>query len=222
MWAVNYRALTATGGAPMRRLLKRARWKAAQGRQAPREAQHDYWRAPPDSSNQPTHYANVDPSRAAHLRELLTIADVPLSASILEVGCNVGRNLADLANHGWANLAGIDISQDALDEARIQFPELADVPLTCAPLEDALPQLGDGSIDVVFAMAVLEHIHYDSNVVLDEIARVAAFAVVTIENEQEASVRHFPRNYRTVFEQRGLRQVHEEPSGADLPDTFVS
>jgi 2-polyprenyl-3-methyl-5-hydroxy-6-metoxy-1,4-benzoquinol methylase len=51
------------------------------------------------------------------------------------------------------------------------------------------------SHDIVFSMAVLEHIHEDSSVVFEEMRRIARKLVVTIEDEHERGWRHFPRDY---------------------------
>lgn len=208
----------------MRQLLRA--WEIVQRRLRPsrpdtHEQVREYWRSPPDPGNAPEDYATASLRSSKHLRELIEQAGVSPSAAILEVGCNAGRNLAYLHRQGWTNLAGIDISEQALAVARETFPELADAELICGSLEDVLPAIGDGQFDLVFAMAVLEHVHYDADHVLDHVARVAGSWLITIENEIGASSRHFPRNYRKEFESRGWRQVTEMPT-VGINYTFTS
>ena len=56
-------------------------------------------------------------------------------------------------------------------------------------------------------MAVLEHIHPDSEFVFSERVRIAKNFLITIEDERGLSWKHSPRNYRRVFESRGAVQV---------------
>ncbi|CAK0769541.1 Methyltransferase type 11 [Gammaproteobacteria bacterium] len=104
-------------------------------------------------------------------RELNTIflGDLPRDLSILEVGCNVGNQLAFLAEMGFTRLAGVEVQNYALTRAR-----------RC--LSDALLIQGsaltlpfpDGAFDLVFTSGVLIHIHPDHLAkVLAEIYRVS-------------------------------------------------
>ena len=65
-------------------------------------------------------------------------------------------------------------------------------------------------------MAVLEHLHPESNWVFGEIARITSSILITIEDERSVYWRVFPRNYRRIFERRGMVQI-EEHSCADVP-----
>lgn len=56
--------------------------------------------------------------------------------------------------------------------------------------------------------------------VFDAIARLSRRLLVTVEDEATRGGRHFPRDYRAVFESRGLRQVHSQPT-PEMP-SFVT
>jgi SAM-dependent methyltransferase len=129
---------------------------------------------------------------------------------ILELGTNAGRNLHYLRQAGFVNLEGVEISPAAVDELRRRFPDLDDVVVRVGPIEEHLPPYGDREFECVFTMAVLEHVHYDSDWVLQHVARVGK-SLVTIEEETWVSERHFPRDYRRVFESLGMTQVYERP-----------
>jgi SAM-dependent methyltransferase len=175
---------------------------------APRDVLHAYWREPWDGRNGPrTYVADAANERSRFLVDLLG-RHVPTTASVLEIGCNAGRNLKHLHDAGYRHLSGLDISPEAVALMRGTYPDLAAVPVTVAPMEEALPDLDDDAFDAVFTMAVLEHVHPDSAWVFGEMARIAG-TVVTVEDEQLQSWRHFPRNYRTIFEAMGLAQVEE-------------
>jgi SAM-dependent methyltransferase len=171
----------------------------------PKDDLHVFWRDP-DATNRPERYLE-HAGRSAFLLEFAR-PYIRTDPTILEIGCNVGRNLAHLFDAGYRRLTGIEINADALAVLRNSYPEMAAAAnLINAPVEDAIRDLPDGSIDLVFTMAVLEHIHPDSEWIFGEIIRVAASTVVTIEDERHVSQRHVPRDYRDVFESRGMRQV---------------
>jgi SAM-dependent methyltransferase len=130
------------------------------------------------------------------------------SISILEPGCNIGRNLHFLIEAGYTNLSGIEVSPRVMEPMRDAFP---DVPKTTTlhlgTIEDHIVGFEDGEFDVIFTMAVLEHIHPDSEWVFEQLVRVARFGIVTIEDEVNSnSHRIWPRNYKDVFEELGMTE----------------
>lgn len=140
--------------------------------------------------------------------------------SVLEIGCNAGPNLEGLRRLGFSNLAGVEISTTAVDEMRQTFPELAALAtIHQGPAEDVLPRLESGSVDVVFTMAVLLHVHPSSHQVMAEMARVARQHVCVIEAEDVTCNYIFARNYRRVFERLGCTEVKSAPI---LRDSFPS
>ncbi len=74
-------------------------------------------------------------------------------------------------------------------------------------IEDALPQMNSNRYGLVFTMAVLEHLHTDSERCFADIARITRDHLITIEDESKVSWRHFPRLYQRVFEPLGLQQI---------------
>jgi pseudaminic acid biosynthesis-associated methylase len=81
------------------------------------------------------------------------LAEVPLDARILEIGCNVGNQLLLLRRMGYRNLYGIEIQHHALQQARAG---LADVHLVEASAFE-IPY-ANGYFDLVFTSGVLIHI----------------------------------------------------------------
>jgi hypothetical protein len=72
-------------------------------------------------------------------------------------------------------------------------------------------------------MATLEHIHDDSAVeVFANISRITAKCLITVEDEVGISPLHFQRNYKTIFERLGMKQIvncipsHVEGLGFDF------
>lgn len=56
----------------------------------------------------------------------------------------------------------------------------------------------------------MKHIHTDSEWIFPEIQRITQSNLITIEDEGATTERHFPRNYKEVFEPLGFVQVYEE------------
>lgn len=128
----------------------------------------------------------------------------------MEVGCNVGRNLKYLYDHGYVNLSGIEISEEAIKELKKSYPELAqNAELLHGSVEDVIRTKHDNEYDMIFTMAVLEHIHSDSDWILEEMVRVTSQYIMTIEAEDVSIYRFFKRNYRKVFEGLGMKQIYE-------------
>ena len=72
------------------------------------------------------------------------------------------------------SLAGIEINDAALQQLRVTYPELAaSADLHLGAAETVLRELPDDSVDVIFTMAVLLHIHPSSAALFREIVRVA-------------------------------------------------
>jgi hypothetical protein len=65
-------------------------------------------------------------------------------------------------------------------------------------IEDFIIGVSSFDYDLVFAMAVLEHIHPESEWIFDNMMQ-SFNHILTIENEVTSSDRHCPRNYFNVF-----------------------
>ena len=179
-------------------------------RRSPEETEK-FWQSPDDGSNQPSTYLLVDNKNAYKRSENLASTISLLSVdnpSILEVGCNAGRNLKVLYEHGYSKLQAIEISPDAISFLRSNLPQLKDVPILQGSADCELKNLPDSSVDIVFSMAVLQHIH-DKKIhsVTSEMARVASKFIISHECETCLSWRHFPRSYKTLFKKLGYKHL---------------
>jgi SAM-dependent methyltransferase len=118
--------------------------------------------------------------RSAWLADLDVFAG---AQSVLELGCNVGRNLWMLTRrHPGLAVAGVDINPEAVALARRHV----DGDLFVGDLYDLAATLGDRRADVVFTMGVLIHLHPDTlPAILREMAARARRAVVLVEQVSE-------------------------------------
>ena len=173
---------------------------------------HEFW-AETDhtgTGNAPAAYAGKSTTIVDAL-DAFWSPDVGPANSVLELGCNAGGNLDGLRAKGFGNLAGVEISSEALEELARRFPELERAAtLHHGPAEEVMPRLPDASVDVVFTMAVLLHIHPSSHHVLEHMVRIARRHVCVIEAEHVLCAYIFPRNYKQVFERLGCVQIREQ------------
>jgi SAM-dependent methyltransferase len=155
--------------------------------------------------NAPSTYAGKSQAIVEMLHDFWR-PEVEPGLSVLEVGCNAGANLAGLARHGYEQLSGVEINPHAIEQMRQSFPDLR-ATVHEGALEELLPTLETGSVDVVFSMAVLIHVHPSSKAIFEHMARIAARYVCVIEAENTTIPYIFARNYRRVFERAGCAQL---------------
>ena len=94
---------------------------------------------------------------------------MPKSASLLELGCNVGRNLNAAYQAGYRNLEGIEINPEAVEILKktfLKWLQLHNIQL--GRIEDYIRSIE--SRDCIFTMAVLVHIHPSSDWIFAEMA----------------------------------------------------
>ena len=168
-----------------RRLLSSPIGARVLGYHGTREDLLDYWRSPRDDWNLPSRYLNERASRP-FLVEIVRRYARP-DWKILEIGCNAGANLHHLFRAGFTHLGGIEVNPEAVKLLTATFPKLAShAEIYNAPVEDKIRGIPDGAFNIVFTMAVLEHLHRESEWVFREMARVAKDYLITIEDERSS------------------------------------
>jgi SAM-dependent methyltransferase len=177
---------------------------------------HKFWRQPTPPGNNPHDYVRAT-RRSQALLEI--ISDLPKDARILEVGCNAGRNIAYLYDHGYTGVEGVEINPYAVDLLRTAFPQLADCEIHIGAAGETLPKFADDEFDLVYTMAVLEHIHPDESSVFDDMARIGK-QVLAIEPVGRLSHRQFPHDIPKEFGDRGLIMVSDK-SMAEFPSNAL-
>lgn len=126
---------------------------------------------------------------------------------ILEPGCNCAVNLHWLYTLGYKNLQGIEINCSAIEEMKKRFPEYNNFKIYKGALEDILPTIESKSIDVIFTMAVLEHVHTSKTEAFKEMVRVAKKYIITVEDEDTNQYAMFARKYNKIFENFGCKEI---------------
>ncbi|MFP8889094.1 class I SAM-dependent methyltransferase [Natrialbaceae archaeon A-CW2] len=195
-------------------------------RMSPTEVQNEW--AGRSGHYSPEFYAEYGPDTGTEAILEALEGSVDTDDSILELGCGGGRHLAALHDHGYENLHGIDINEDAGEVIERNYPHLeADGTFYFDAIEDVVPTFETDAFDVVFSVETLQHIHPDNAWVFEDIARVTDDRLLTMENEPDGdellavtNVDDFPlyfRNWERIFGDLGWRQVHS--SEGDI-DTF--
>ncbi len=177
-----------------------------------KEAQ-EFWKNPVVSEgkevekNAPKDYLSFNDNRSPVLHQIIERFLDSKNSKIIELGPNAGRNLNYLYQKGYQNVHGIEINPNAVSLLAESFPEISDN-ITLSSLEEALPEIENKSYDLVFSMAVLEHVSSQSDFIFDHIKRISSGFIITIEDEVTSwSERHFQRNYKKVFESDEWKEI---------------
>jgi SAM-dependent methyltransferase len=184
----------------------------------------------------PEYYALLGPNNVSETLASVLTHYVDETAAILEVGCGSGRHLEHLREHGFENLAGLDINDESFAVMAEHFPQLAETgTFHTGGAEALLPEFADGAFDVVYSVETLQHIHPDDEWVFEELTRITADLLVTAENEGNSPERgredttvsyvddDFPlyhRNWKQIFSDRGGVQLLRHPTSRDTIRVF--
>jgi SAM-dependent methyltransferase len=134
------------------------------------EAAKDWYR---DSNHQERFFVGPPPEYTLFMSEMIASMQ---PESVLEFGCNAGRNLGLLRTYlPAARLVGVDVNEAAINAGKEKF----DFALHVAD-ENWLPSQPTDSFDVVFTISVLDHIP-DVRPTGAEIARVCRRYVALLE-----------------------------------------
>lgn len=184
----------------------------------------------------PGYYAHYGPDDTSESIRRILDRFVDRDGAILELGCSSGRHLSHLDEHGFENLAGIEVNADAFGVMAETYPELAaHGTFYLDAIEDVVGDFDDGRFDAVYSVETLQHLHPDAEWVFAELARITDDLLVTVENEgenegsrsNESEVRYvndeFPLYYRDwnrVFTELGFAEVDARPGKRDTTRVF--
>lgn len=194
------------------------------------EAAKDWYR---DSNRQERFFTGPPPEYVRFVAEVIVSMQ---PASVLEFGCNAGRNLGLLRTHlPSARLVGVDVNEAAITDGKEKF----DFALYVADELWIASQPTDG-FDVVFTISVLDHIP-NIRQIGGEIARVCRRYIVLLEIHHETQgkvqqmrasdgspVPGYPysyfHDYRAYFERKlewaCVLDAHVPAGTADLLETY--
>jgi SAM-dependent methyltransferase len=118
-------------------------------------------------------------------------------ATVLELGCGVGRNLHVLAQDGYI-VSGIEINPECREIASAQFP-YAYPAMQIGAVEELLPDAEP--VDVILTQGFLMHVPYEHDSIFEHMRRVAQKVILTNEAEQARMppTLKFPRSLAQVI-----------------------
>jgi SAM-dependent methyltransferase len=157
---------------------------------------YKYWATQRKGHNRPSRY-RYGRKKSEFLVKVFNEIPIPKGNLIMELGCNVGRNLHYLQEAGYHRLVGIELNKKAVELSKEYFPDLR-ASIFQGLVEDILPMTKRA--DVIFTMAFLCHVHPDVEwIVFDEMMRLARRYIITIEDEIVSGRRHEKRHYPDYF-----------------------
>jgi len=141
-------------------------------------------------------------------------------ALMLDVGCGLGKRMAELHHWGYHRLVGVDVNPDVVAAARTRLPE--DVELVCAGATEFLAA-GARKYDRVVIAHVLEHMNVEEAVAMLGAVRASLTAdgrvVVEVPNMTcltAAHMFHSDVTHRQGYTEYSLTQVFEESGFGDV------
>jgi SAM-dependent methyltransferase len=184
----------------------------------------------------PQYYAYYGPNETSERLRAVFDARLGPDPAVLELGSSAGRHLSHLHDHGYRDLTGVEINAAALDVMRDAYPDLAaEGTFHFDAIEDIITGFDDDQFDAVYSVETLQHIHPDHGWVFEEVARITAGVLVTVEVEGDAAsgpstvptvnyvddaVPLYYRDWREVFTRLGLTQVESTALGRDTLRVF--
>ncbi|MEI6207377.1 MAG: radical SAM protein [Desulfuromonadales bacterium] len=167
----------------------------------------------PDEANKPFNYlGKIHLSSSEYLYSLIQ-QHCPGIHSILDAGCNSGRNMAYLKERMNVTIDGMEINDEAIDLLYDTYPSLAKSKVYPGDMVDSVARMKERSYDLIFSMASLQGIHPEvSNKFWEKLARVSSKYIITIELESlgGANDRTFLRNYKHIFVSAKYREIYSE------------
>ena len=181
-----------------------------------------YWAARSGQFS-PEYYAHYGPNDASEYIRRQFETHLTRDTPILELGCSSGRHLAHLHEHGFENLVGIDVNEDAFAVMADAYPELRKTgSFHNTSIEEVIEEFETDRFGGVFSVQTLQHLHPDACWVFDELARITREVLITVEIEHsihsEASdpgeVNYvdeecplYYRDWEAIFTQRGFIEL---------------
>lgn len=175
----------------------------------------EHWEKHPTASA----FEGIDPASQAQMDEIIAL--VPeRNASILDMGCNVGRHLDYLHRQGYRNLRGVDWSSAAIRDMATSYPEMHTAArLTNASFEDFLSSNPE-PVDLVYTRGATFELVHPSYPLVRQVCRIAKHYVVLVITEAGHA---YPRFWEYEFAREGFELIHlRRPASAAAPEHRVS
>lgn len=142
---------------------------------------HKYWESEHDIDYSVPKYNTRSELLVKVFRNLYKYPDYFSQHRILELGCNVGRNLHYLYNSGFTDLTGVDIREGWSNEMEVLYPaHVLEIMKIHGNIEGFLATQYNNSFDTIFTMGVLMHLQ-DIKKIATEMIRVVKNYILIFE-----------------------------------------
>ena len=178
------------------------------------------------SKNSPNNYIQGI-EKSIYLADLIA-KYLDKESRILEIGCNVGRNLNFLLNNNFKNLSGIEINKNAVGLCKKTYTALSSLDtfnIYNAKLYNFLPK-HKNLYDVVFTLAVMMHIDDNEREIIYDYLEKYAKYVIFIEPINESKKNLGGRlfnifDYDIHMKKRDFIQISHDKTSGSLRINFV-
>lgn len=152
----------------------------------------------------PEDFKNIDPHSQILVNQVVARSQSKQS-KIMDLGCNCGRFLNALAEQGFDNLHGVDISQKALDYMPEWFPALkGKVDVECDLFQRYISKRDDREFDIVYTHGATVELVHPSYPMVRELCRITKSHIVFVINENK---NRYPRFWEYEFKRNGFVPV---------------
>lgn len=181
-----------------------------------------YW-ADRSGEYSPEYYAHHGPNKTSEAIYQVLDRFVDRETPVLELGCSAGRHLAYLHEHGFENLAGIEVNADAWTVMTETYPELAtDGTFYFETIEAVIDTFDDNQFGAVYAVETLQHLHPSGAWVFEELRRITDDMLIVAEKDGETDrpqatdpdvtyvhgeVPLYARDWHALFTEQGFVEV---------------
>jgi len=156
-------------------------------------------------------YVDLDQYSEALIDKIKELANI--EDSILDICCNVGRNLNALSMSGFSHLYGVDIMEEAVRMAPKVFPALENASLSAGNATTYLENLSTQSIDWAITQSATVELLHPSFAIHRELRRVLRKGLIFVINERGHA---YPRYWRLLFKRVGFREISRTQLSGDL------
>jgi SAM-dependent methyltransferase len=177
-------------------------------------ATREHWEQYPTS-----HFDELEEASKVLLAEVMALAP-RRDASILDMGCNVGRHLNFLFEQGYRNLRGVDFSSAAINDMSRRYSDMHSVSrITVASFEDYLTSTPE-PVDLIYTRGATFELVHPSFPLIEHVCQVARHFVVMVIRE---TAHMYPRFWTYEFARQGFELAHlRRPASSLTPDHRVS
>jgi len=150
---------------------------------------------------------------------------VDKSESVLDIGCNCGRDLEALRRIGCTSLYGIEPCEIAVQRLKECYPKLNEMAIILnESVGSAIKKFADNQFHLAYTFTTLQHIPLESSAVFKDIAASTKYLMVVECEHHDAKPEYiWDRNYQLVFSQLGAKQLYDKivETHKLLPGTYT-